>query len=143
MLYGRLEYFTWPQAKVNIHYQGSILSTFHKERLNIYFITYAKFIQLCKLTSTSKQRHFGILDNSGPIPVELTYSSIIANVILRNAKQKKTRKLTLKIVNETVTKHFTVQIIIRLTVGTDMYNDELTWVIEYNEVTVSIYPSFK
>ena len=35
-----------------------------------------------------------------------------------------------------------VQIFKRLTVGTDLYNYELTWVSEYNEVPVFIYPCF-
>ena len=53
---------------------------------------------------TPKQRHFGLLDNSGPIQVELTYSGIIAIVILLNTKhKKKTRTLTLKVVKKTVT----------------------------------------
>ena len=47
-------------------------------------------------------RHFGLLDNGGPIKVELTYSSIIAILILLNTKQKKCT-LTLKVVNKTVT----------------------------------------
>ena len=46
-------------------------------------------MQLYKLTWTPKQRHYGLLDNSRPIQVELTYSSIIAVVILLNTKQKK------------------------------------------------------
>ena len=33
--------------------------------------------------------HFGLLDNSGPIQVEQSYSSIIAIIILLNAKQTK------------------------------------------------------
>ena len=57
--------------------RAQYLSIFHKEGLNIYFITQAKFIQLCKHTSTPKQRHFGLLDNSGPIQAELIYSSIM------------------------------------------------------------------
>ena len=48
----------------------------------------------------TKSCHFGLLDNSGPIQVELTYSSIIAIVL--NTKQKKTRTLTLKVVSKTV-----------------------------------------
>ena len=51
----------------------------------------------------TKQRHFGLLDNSGPIQVELTYSSIIVIVILLDTKHKKTRTLTLNLVNKTVT----------------------------------------
>ena len=51
----------------------------------------------------NKAGHFGLLDNSGPIQVELTYSSIIAIVILLNTKGKKPRTLTLKVVNKTVT----------------------------------------
>ena len=52
----------------------------------------------------TKQCHFGLLDNSGPIQVELTYSSTIAIVILLNTKhKKKTRTLTLKVVNKAVT----------------------------------------
>ena len=35
------------------------------------------------------QSHFGLLDNSGPIQVELNDSSIIAIVILLNTKHKK------------------------------------------------------
>ena len=48
-------------------------------------------------------RHFRLLDNSGPIQVDLTYNSIIAIIILLNTKHKKTRTLTLKVVNKTVT----------------------------------------
>ena len=69
--------------------KGAILSIFHKEGLNINFITYAKFIQLCKLTSSPKRRHYELLDKSGAIQVELTYGSIIAIVILLNTKHKK------------------------------------------------------
>ena len=38
--------------------------------------------------------------------------------------------------------HFMVQIFKRLTVGIDLYSYELTWVSEYNEVAVFIYPCF-
>ena len=43
------------------------------------------------------------LKSSGPIQVKLTYSSIIAIVILLNTKHKKNATLTLKVVNKTVT----------------------------------------
>ena len=49
------------------------------------------------------QRHYRLLDKSGPIQVELTYSCIIAIVILLISKHKKLRTLTLKVVNKTVT----------------------------------------
>ena len=51
----------------------------------------------------TKAAHFGLLDNSGPIQVELTYSSIIAIVMLLNTKHKIPPTLTLKVVNKTVT----------------------------------------
>ena len=42
----------------------------------------------------------------------------------------------------TNTLHGTKQIFKRQTVGTDLYSYELTWVSEYKEVSVFIYPSF-
>ena len=47
-----------------------------------------------------------------------------------------------KIIIQLLLIHFTVQIFQRLTVGTDLYSYELTWVSEYNEVPVFIYPCF-
>ena len=53
---------------------------------------------------STKAGHYGLLDNSGPIHIELIYSSIIAIVILLNTKhKKKTSMLTLKVVSKTVT----------------------------------------
>ena len=52
-------------------------------------------------------------------------------VILLNSKnKKKTRMPTLKVVNKTATNtlHGTVQFFNCLTVGTDVYSYELTWV---------------
>ena len=93
--------------------------------------------------NTTKQRHFGLLDNSGPIQVELTYSSIIAIVILLNIKYKKMHTYLECSVNKTVTNTLH---------GTNfqasnsrkrhLYTYELTWVSEYNEVPVFIYPCF-
>ena len=44
------------------------------------------------------------------------------------------RTLTLKVVNKTVTNTLHGTNFKRLTVGTDVYSYELTWVSEYNEV---------
>ena len=92
-----------------------------------------------KLT-TPKQRYFGLLDNSGPIQVEITYSSIIAIVILLNTKQKKTRTLTLKVVSKTVsnTLHGTNFQASNSRNRTDLCSYELIWVSEYNELPVFI-----
>ena len=76
--------------------KGAILSIFHEEGLNINFITLAKFIQLCKLTLTPKHHYYGLLDNSRPIQVELTYSSIIGIALLLNSKHKKNAHAYLK-----------------------------------------------
>ena len=54
------------------------------------------------LTYLNTKESFGLLDNSGPIQVELTYSSIIAIVILLDAKRKKAHAY-LEGVNKTVT----------------------------------------
>ena len=86
----------WPNS-AHITYAWHALLLWH-----MYLHTYKyKYIQLCKLTP--KQHHFGLLDYSGPNQAELTYSSIIATIILLNTKQKKKRMLTFKVVNKTVT----------------------------------------
>ena len=51
----------------------------------------------------TKAGNFGLLDNSGPIQVELTYSSIIAIVILLTKHKKSAHAYLLNVVNKTVT----------------------------------------
>ena len=86
--------------------------------------------------------HFGLLNNSGPIQVKLTYSSIIAIVILLSTKHKIMRTLTLKVVNMTVTNTLHGTNFQASNSRKDLYSYVLTRVSDYNEIPVLIYPCF-
>ena len=80
---------------------------FHKEGLNIYFITTINLFHNCANFLNTKASHLGLLDSSGPIQVELTlvsfrHSSVAMSYyyLILNTKKGHT---FLKVVNETVT----------------------------------------
>ena len=132
--------FPEAEAEVNIHYQGYNIIDIPQGRVEYLFYYIGQVHTTVKTYLNTKAASFWTLRQ------QWTYSSR-ANLQqyhryrhITDTKLKKSHAYLERC--ELLLIHFTVQIFKCVTVGTDLYSYELTWISEYNEVPVFIYPCF-